>query len=127
VTLLFRPQPKVEHKRVPKTISIPTNFSSVIAQLITSESFTPVDSWKVADTAKPVRSPGKPIDVTTPRVVTFDIDFSSFTKGDHVLLAIAHRVPDQGTDTGPTLTGATLEELVLKNVQAAARIVTVTD
>jgi hypothetical protein len=138
VTLLFRSQTtkdvsiKEDNGKtiitVPNTISIPANFSSAVAQLITGGSFPPVDNWKVADTEQPVRSPGKPIDVTTPRVVTFEIDFSPSTfkvNDKFVLLAIAHRVPDQGTDPGPTLTGATLEELVLKNVQAAARIVVV--
>jgi hypothetical protein len=136
VTLLFRSQTTKDISikegkgtikiTVPNTTSIAANFSSAVAQLINGGSFTPVDNWRVADTAQSVRSPGKPIDVTSPRVVTFDMDFSSFKKDDKfVLLAIAHRVPAQGTDTGPTLTGASLEELVLKNVQAAARMVVV--
>ena len=54
------------------------------------------------------------------------MDFSGAAKGEEfALLAIAHRIPDQGADAGPALTGATLEDLVLTNFQAASRVVVV--
>jgi hypothetical protein len=112
-------------RNVPKTV-IPAGFSAAVAQVITGAGSTLPAPWKIADPANAVKSPGASVDVTTPRVVTFDMDFSAAAAGDEfALLAIVHRVPDQGADTGPVLTGATLEELVLKNFQAASRVVVV--
>jgi hypothetical protein len=97
---------------------------------MTGGTFTPVDNWKVADKANPVRSPNLPVDVTRPVVVTFDLDLSSADfaslKRDNTLalLANAHRVPAQGADPGPALTSATLENLVLNSIEAAARMIT---
>jgi hypothetical protein len=129
VTLLRVPQtfptdPGRKQIRVPAKTTLPANFSSVVAQLITGAGTQPPTGWEIADPGHPVRSPLAAVDVTAPRVVTFDVDFSSFAKDKmFALLAIAHRVPDQGADPGPTLAGASLEDLVLNNVQAAARIV----
>ena len=136
VTLLYRPQTvsivKVSgtSSKVPDKVTIPAAFGPAVTQLMTGGTFTPVDSWKVADKANPVRSPNLPVDVTRPVVVTFDLDlssadFASLKRGNTLaLLAIAHRVPAQGADPGPALTGATMENLVLNSIEAAARMIT---
>jgi hypothetical protein len=64
------------------------------------------------------------VDARTPRPVTFDVDFTGNPAGQKfVLLAVVHSTPDPVS--AASLTGATLQELVLKCHQVAIRTVRV--
>jgi hypothetical protein len=80
------------------------------------------DTWAVADPATPTRQLTSDIDARTPRAVTFNVDFTGLASDEFaILLAVVHSTPDP-VNVG-TLTGATIQDLVLNCHQAAARIV----
>jgi hypothetical protein len=80
------------------------------------------DGWQVSDGGSLTRQLTSDIDARTPRVVTFDANFSGLTIGQYaVLLAVVHSTPDPVT--AASLIGATLQDLVLSCHQVAARVV----
>ncbi len=80
------------------------------------------DGWATTDVTLPTRTLTSDIDARTPRAATFNTDFSSLATGQFaVLLAIVHSTPDPVS--AASLTGATLQDLVLNCHQVAVRIV----
>ncbi len=80
------------------------------------------DGWTVADTASPTLTLGADIDARLPRAVTFTVNFAGPPPPKRFfLLAIVSSTPDTLSAGG--LIGATLQDLILKNRQFAARVV----
>jgi hypothetical protein len=75
--------------------------------------------WTVADAARPLRSPGRPVHPRTPRAVNFDVDFGASPANSRwILVAVAASTLDPAA-----FTGATLRDLVLRTRCVAARTV----
>jgi hypothetical protein len=105
-------------------IPIAAAWKTAVAQLMTGANPALGDGWTVADSGSRTRQPSGPVDARTPRPVTFDVDFTGNPAGQNfVLLAVVHSTPDPVS--AASLTGATLQELVLKCHQVAIRIVRV--
>ena len=79
------------------------------------------DTWQAADATSPSKVLSSDIDARTPRAVTFSVDFTGLKGQYAVLLAAVHSTPDPLS--AATLTGATLQDLVLNCHQVAVRIV----
>jgi hypothetical protein len=105
-------------------IAIGAPWKTAVEQLMsdtTPPGWSLPDGWTVADSGSRTRQPSSDVDARTPRAVTFDIDFSAATAGQHfVLLAIVHSTPDPVS--AASLGGANLRDLVLNCHQVAARV-----
>lgn len=80
------------------------------------------DGWVPADTTSRTRLLTSDIDARTPRAVTFSVNFNNLGHDKFaVLLAVVHSTPDPVSSA--SLTGATIQDLVLNCHQVAARVV----
>lgn len=120
VTLLRR---DVSGTADPAWAALPCAWTAAVQTLLRNGGATPAlaDGWSFADAAQPVRSPAGPIDARLSRSVAFDTDFSTLAATARVVLvAVVH------SDADPvTLTGATLQAVVLGNRFVALRSVEV--
>ena len=109
-------------------LAISAAWKGRVQQLLSGNPLPPgfslVDGWRTASTPA-VLSPRGPIEVRTPRAVSFDINFTAVTgpRTRHVLLAIVHS--DADPVTVASLAGSTLQELVEFSHHVAARTIDV--
>jgi len=103
-------------------LPIAADWKAKVVQLIGGASPAFPDSWTVADAAHPTQPAPGPLDARLPRGVTFDVNFTGATPpARFVLLAVVHSAPDPVT--AGSLIGDTLQDLILKSHQVAARVV----
>ena len=100
-------------------ISLSTAWKDSVTQLMTGSATVLPDGWELIDSTKNLTSD---IDARTPRVVTFDINFSTLNPAQYqLLLAVVYSTPDQVNRV--TLSGDNIQDLVLTCHQVAARVV----
>jgi hypothetical protein len=123
VTLLRREIPADPAQWPP--IAIAPAWKTAVEQILTANANPALgDGWTIADSGSHTRQPASPVDARTPRAVTFDVDFTANSVGQKfALLAVVHSTPDPVS--AASLTGDTLQDLVLKCHQVAIRTVRV--
>jgi hypothetical protein len=105
--------------------ALPVTFTAGLARALATGDPPPggwdrlPDGWAVADPARPLRSPERPVGPRTPRAVGFDVDFTAGPAGSRwILVAVAASTPDPAA-----FAGATLRDLVRRSRGVAARTI----